>query len=239
MEPIIELKNVSGRKIEQVSIAVYPSDKIVLLGPSGGGKSTLLRFMNLLETPRNGDIRYHGESVDAHSYPELRRKIVLLPQTPVVVDGTVLDNITWTHSFKLSSDSNRGDGDFINCLEVVGIKHLADKPAEQLSGGEKQRLNLAMGFSLRPELMLLDEPTSALDPSAAAGIRAVISRLHDKGASFVIVTHSFTEAMLLADKIGIIMDGRLEQLDKKESVINNPVSDSVKQFIISHRQNGG
>ncbi|MBD3234521.1 MAG: ATP-binding cassette domain-containing protein [candidate division Zixibacteria bacterium] len=238
MEPIIELKNVSGRKIEDVSMAIYPSDKIVLLGPSGGGKTTLLRFINLLETPRSGDIKYHGEAIDGHSYPQIRRKIVLLPQTPVVVDGTVLENVNWAHSFKLSAGSGVGDGDFMSCLNVVGIKHLADKPAEQLSGGEKQRLNLAMGFSIKPELMLLDEPTSALDPSASAGIHAVINRLHGKGVSFVIVTHSFAEAVLLADRIGIIIDGRLEQLDKKENVINNPITDSVKQFIISHRQNG-
>lgn len=233
MDPIVELKNVSGRIIKNASISIYPSEKVAILGPSGSGKTTLLRLINLLEEPASGEILYRGKPASDYNYPDLRRKIILLPQMPVVVDGTVMDNMIWAHSFSSPPAYSRN---YTNCLNVVGIAHLADKPAEKISGGEKQRLNLAMAFSLRPELMLLDEPTSALDPNAAEGIHSVINRLRNKGVSFVMVTHSYREAVKISDRIGIILDGELKQYGPSAEVLANPSGDDVALFLESHRR---
>ncbi len=234
-KPILELKNIFGKAVRNLSLKVYPSERIVLLGPSGSGKTTLLRYMNYLNAPDKGQIIFHGKSIDEYSIPSIRKKDILLPQTPVVVDGSVLDNIKWAYSLNHKVE-DRSEEDYLECLRIVGIEHLCESPAQRLSIGEKQRLNLAMGFSLRPELMLLDEPTSALDPSASEEVRKVINRLNGTGISFVIVTHNFYEAIALADKIGIMIDGELIQFGTRDDVLENPINKKVSNFIDSHRR---
>ncbi|MBD3169141.1 MAG: ATP-binding cassette domain-containing protein [candidate division Zixibacteria bacterium] len=234
-DSIIELRNVSGKKLRNINLPIFREEKVVILGPSGSGKSTLLRYINLLEEPESGEVIFDGKPAGDYYYPDIRKRAVLLPQLPVVVDGTVVDNLKWTHSF--GSEPDCGD-DFKACLDVVGIAHLASSPASQLSGGEKQRLNLAMGFSLNPQVMLLDEPTSALDPASSRAVHSAINRMARKGVGFVIVTHSYNEALLLADKVGIIIDGQLKQLGLKDDVLNNPVN-GVREFLESHKDNNG
>ncbi|MCP4632025.1 MAG: amino acid ABC transporter ATP-binding protein [candidate division Zixibacteria bacterium] len=231
MEPLLELKNISGRNLKNVSFSIFPSEKIVILGPSGCGKTTLLRYINMLVEPEEGQILFQSESVVEEKYPLLRRNVILLPQVPVTIEGTVIENLEWAHSFNPGEKQNS-----LECLRVVGIDHLHDDPAGQLSIGEKQRLNLAMGFSLKPKIMLLDEPTSALDPDSAEGIHQVIGRLNAKGVSFLIVTHNFIEARKLADKIGIMLKGQLRQLGRLEDVINNPIDNETANFLESHRK---
>jgi putative ABC transport system ATP-binding protein len=198
-DPVFQVERLSlaypGRKgqppvqiLRDVSFAVDRGSSLTLVGPSGSGKSTLLRCLNRLEEPTAGIVRFKGRDVRSLDPLELRRRVALVLQTPVLFEGTVRDNL------RVQPDAARhdlSDARLDRALEEVGLDaRFLDRDGATLSGGEQQRVTIARALLGDPEALLLDEPTSALDPPNAALVVDTVSRLREMRALTVVaVTH--------------------------------------------------
>jgi putative ABC transport system ATP-binding protein len=176
-----------------------------VLGPSGTGKSTLLRLLNRLADPSAGVVRFGGSDVRDLDVLGLRRRAVLVPQTPAPLPGTVAENVEYGPSL-----AGR-QADVERCLVEAGLDpSFAPREGRRLSVGEQQRLMLARALALEPEALLLDEPTAALDEEARDGVEQTLQALHDRtGVSCVLVTHDRGQARRLATETIELRDGRV------------------------------
>jgi UDP-glucose/iron transport system ATP-binding protein len=203
------LENVRYRDILSIPRLEIPSGEVTcIVGRSGSGKTTLLRLLNRMISPDEGTIRYKGDPITAIDPVQLRRQLVMLPQTPVMFDGTVRDNLLIGLEF--SEREPAGDDVLRRVLEVMDLPKGLDDDAATLSGGEKQRVALGRVLVMRPDAALLDEPSSALDEGTE---RAVIGRLADaareRGVTLVVVTHSRPLANAIADTLIEIEAGQI------------------------------
>jgi putative ABC transport system ATP-binding protein len=176
-----------------------------LLGPSGSGKSSLLRLLNRLADPDAGSVLFRGEDVRGLDVRELRRRACLVPQLPAPLPGTVADNLRYAPALV-----GRAVG-VEKPLSMAGLTRLyADREADQLSVGEQQRVMLARALALEPEVLLLDEPTSALDDYTKGGVERTLATLAaESGLSMVLVTHERAQAERLADRVVELDRGRI------------------------------
>jgi len=175
-----------------------------LLGPSGSGKSSLLRLLNRLSDPDSGTIRFEGEDVRALDVLDLRRRAVLVPQLPAPLPGTVADNVRYGPSLCDRS------ADVETCLVRAGLdSSYAERDAAELSVGEQQRVMLARALALDPEVLLLDEPTSALDEAARDGVERTLAELARAGVAMVLVTHDRGQAERIASEVIELHEGRV------------------------------
>ena len=175
-----------------------------LLGPSGSGKSSLLRLLNRLSDPDSGTIEFEGEDVRAIDVLDLRRRAVLVPQLPAPLPGTVADNVRYGPSLF------DGNPDVESCLNRAGLDSAyAEREASELSVGEQQRVMLARALALDPEVLLLDEPTSALDETARDGVERTLAELARAGVAMVLVTHDRSQAERIASEVVELREGRV------------------------------
>jgi putative ABC transport system ATP-binding protein len=175
-----------------LSLSIEKGSFYLIKGPSGAGKTTFLRLINRLEEPDSGIIRFKGKPLDAYPPPQLRHSLLLIQQTPTVVDGSVEDNLLLPFSFKNNSHLKRPRREKIEHL--LAEVHLQDVTmndhAMTLSVGQIQRLCLVRGLLLSPEILLLDEPTSALDRESAFAVTTLLERLNvESGLTVLTVTH--------------------------------------------------
>ena len=175
-----------------------------LFGPSGSGKSTTLRLLDRLIDPDRGTVLYEGSDVRERDVLALRREVVMVPQLPALVEGTVADNVAYGPRLAGHSFDPRAP------LALAGLDAtFLHRPADRLSVGEQQRVMLARALALEPRVLLLDEPTSALDAKATAAVEATLERLRaETSISIVLVTHSFEQAKRLAEWVVRIDEGR-------------------------------
>jgi putative ABC transport system ATP-binding protein len=195
-----------------VSLKVRAGENLTILGPSGSGKTSLLRLMNRLEDADEGAIRLGGRDIRTLDPIGLRRSVGIVFQTPVMLDGTVADNIGYGPTLA-----------GIRCepsalMETVGLEPaLLERPAERLSVGQKQRVELARALANGPELLLLDEPTSGLDVGSAGRILDLITELQRSlSLTVVFVTHLLDQAERLADRVGLLVRGELDRLQPRD-----------------------
>jgi putative ABC transport system ATP-binding protein len=175
-----------------------------LLGPSGSGKSSLLRLLNRLADPDSGTIEFEGADVRALDVLDLRRRAVLVPQLPAPLPGTVADNVRYGPSL-----CDQG-ADVESCLTRAGLDATyAERDAADLSVGEQQRVMLARALALDPEVLLLDEPTSALDETARDGVERTLAELARGGVAMVLVTHDRGQAERIASEVIELREGRV------------------------------
>jgi putative ABC transport system ATP-binding protein len=176
-----------------------------LLGPSGSGKSSLLRLLNRLADPQRGGVRFEGEDVRELDVLELRRRASLVPQLPAPLPGTVAENVRYGPRL-------RGEEvDPEEPLRMAGLDSAyADRDASRLSVGEQQRVMLARALALQPDVLLLDEPTAALDEAAREGVERTLADLEGReGMSMVLVTHDPRQAERLARRVVRLEEGRV------------------------------
>lgn len=174
-----------------------------LLGPSGSGKSSLLRLLNRLSDPDSGTIAFEGEDVRTLDVLDLRRRAALVPQLPAPLPGTVADNVRYGPSLV------DRDADVESCLGRAGLDAAyAEREAGELSVGEQQRVMLARALALDPEVLLLDEPTSALDETARDGVERTLAELARAGVAMVLVTHDRGQAERIASEVVELREGR-------------------------------
>lgn len=175
-----------------------------LLGPSGSGKSSLLRLLNRLSDPDSGTILFEGGDVRALDVLDLRRRAVLVPQLPAPLPGTVAANVRYGPSL-----CDR-DADVETCLARAGLdRAYAEREAADLSVGEQQRVMLARALALQPEVLLLDEPTSALDEVARDGVERTLAELARAGVAMILVTHDRGQAERIASEVIALDEGRV------------------------------
>ena len=178
--------------IQDVSLEVYRGELLGLVGPSGSGKSSLLRLLNRLDEPTRGTVFLEGQDYRQMAPQELRRRIGMVTQRPFLFPGDIASNLRF-------GPAQRGetlpDSKIASLLERVGLSGFAARNVANLSGGEQQRVSLARALANRPEILLLDEPTSALDEEAKTGVEDLIrSLVSAHGYTFVLVTHDRDQA---------------------------------------------
>jgi polar amino acid transport system ATP-binding protein len=232
--PIFRVENISkilgGNKIiDRVSIELNKGDLKVLIGPSGGGKSTLLQCMNLLYLPDEGDIYLEGQKVIPSKKSTLfgfRQQVGMIFQDFNLFDHlSALENVAIALIKVKKQTKAKARERAMQELERVGLGDKADLYPAQLSGGQKQRVSVARALAMDPKIMLLDEPTSALDPELIGEVLAVIRDLAASGMTMVMATHQIGFAASLADEFVFMQDGRIvEQGAPQELMDCTPVS---------------
>jgi phospholipid/cholesterol/gamma-HCH transport system ATP-binding protein len=224
----IEFKNITkkfGEKIvvEDLNLQIPRGQTTVLLGPSGTGKSTLLRIATGLMRPDSGSVVVLGEdvlSLARGGLLKLRRRIGMLFQENALFGSlTVEENV----AFPLRRVGKVAHKEAIeraaNLLDVVGLPGVGKRLPDALSGGQKKRVALARALALEPELVLFDEPTSGLDPQTSAAIDALIRETQERlGATFVVITHDTTSAAEIAHHVGFLYEGRLRAWGTRQAV---------------------
>jgi len=189
--------------LHDVSLTLPPA-ATAILGPSGSGKSSLLRLLNRLSDPDSGRVFFKGNDVRELDVLELRRSAVLVPQLPAPLPGSVADNVGYGTALCAR------EADVPGSLERAGLDvSYADREAARLSVGEQQRVMLARALALEPEVLLLDEPTSALDETARDGVEQTLASLAAAGVAMVLVTHDRGQAERVASGVVELREGRV------------------------------
>jgi len=212
------------------ALGVNEGEILVVVGPNGSGKLTLLRVAGLLERPTRGLVRFRGRPTDAgHSLAE-RRRMATVFQRPLLADMTVAENVALGLRFRGVADAHGARVE--RWLERLAIAPLRGQRARTLSGGQAQRVALARALVLEPEVLLLDEPFAGLDAPSRADLLPDLGAIlrHDR-ITTMLVTHDRGEAQALGDRVAVLMDGRLAQLDETARVFHAPVSEVVARFI--------
>ena len=200
-------------------LAVAPGEVLAIMGPNGAGKSTLLHVAALLRRPQSGEVWIAGERATRRTERALRRRTAMVLQEPLLFDVSVLANAASGLRFR-GVRRREAEHRAREWLEQFGVGHLAAQNARTLSGGEAQRVSLARAFAVEPELLLLDEPFAALDPATReALVPELAARLRETQTAAVIVTHDASEALALADRLLVLVDGRIAQCDQTDAVL--------------------
>ena len=206
--PLFELDHVGLRLddhdiLDDLSFAVPDDGITVLLGPSGSGKTTVLRLLNRLDVPTTGEVRFRRLPLDGLDPLVLRRRVGMVFQRPALFPGSVRDNV-------LVARPGAGDDELAGYLRAAGLDPgLMDRVADNLSGGEAQRLCLARTLATDPEVLLMDEPTSSLDPEHRRRLEATAREMAASGTRMGWVTHDLDQADRLADHRLVLVAGRL------------------------------
>ncbi|HTP11393.1 MAG TPA: phosphate ABC transporter ATP-binding protein [Anaerolineae bacterium] len=199
---------------------------LAIVGPSGSGKSTLLRLLQFLEPPTCGSITFDGIALNGTIPLEIRRRVATVFQHPALLDRSVFDNVGYGLRLR---GMRRVPETIMNALERVGLGSYARARAKTLSGGEAQRVALARSLVLNPAALLLDEPTANLDPYNVGLIEGII-RGHGS-TTIVLVTHNTFQAKRLADRVGLLLGGKLIELLPTDRFFNDPTDPRTQSFI--------
>lgn len=238
-QPIISVSHLTKRfgdlvVLRDISFEVNKGEVISLIGPSGTGKSTLLRALNMLEPPTSGDIRVNGELITAKGYPLhlMRQKIGMVFQSFNLFDHmTVLENITDAPIQLLHMPEAQAREEALALLKKVGLVQKADVYPSALSGGQKQRVAIARALAMHPEVILFDEPTSALDPTMVGEVLSVIRQLAKSGLTMLIVTHEMRFAQDVSSRIFFMNEGLIYEDGTPDQIFCHPVHSATKAFV--------
>ncbi|MDF9825781.1 ABC-type polar amino acid transport system ATPase subunit [Breznakia sp. PF5-3] len=205
-----------------------------IIGSSGGGKSTFIRCLNMLEEPTSGKIYFNDIEVNAPKtdLTKVREKMGMVFQNFNLFEHMkVLKNITYALRKVKKMDEASADEVAMSLLKKVGMDHRADAYPHQLSGGEKQRCAIARALAMDPEVLLFDEPTSALDPEMTSDVLRVLQSLNHTGMTMIVVTHEMNFAKEVADYVIYMDKGRIEECSPAKEFFQNPKSERAKAFL--------
>jgi len=219
--------------LEDINLSVDRGEVFALIGPTGAGKTTLLRIIDLLEVPSAGEIYFDGKCIPRAGKQrlEIRRRMSFIHQKPQIFNLSVYDNVACGLRWR-GEEKNRIDGKVDHILEMVGLEGYKNRNARTLSGGEAQRVALARSLVLEPEVLLLDEPTANLDPVSTAKIEQLISYVaKQRNTTMIMATHDMSQGQQLADRIGVLLDGRLVQTGNDTDIFRSPQNEEVAHFV--------
>ncbi len=224
--------------VKSLSFDIQQGEFLVLIGPSGSGKSTTMKMINKMEPHTSGTISINGKDINSYNPSELRRSIgYVIQQIGLFPHYTIEKNIAIVPQMK-GWDEKKIKARVNELLELVGLdpEVYATRYPKELSGGQQQRIGIARALAANPDIILMDEPFSALDPLTREQLQAEVSALHKKlNKTFVFVTHDMDEALKMGDRIAIMKDGKLLQLDTPEKLLHEPAHGFVEEFIGKHR----
>ena len=221
--------------LKGISFSLEEGQVLAIIGSSGGGKSTLLRCLNFLETPDAGEIWVDGKQLLSDSEEEVRRNRLhfglVFQNFNLFPQYSVLENVTLAPTLLKRGTAAEIRQKALKLLEQVGLSEKADAYPYQLSGGQQQRVAIARALALEPHILCFDEPTSALDPELTGEVLRVIRGLKNSGRTMIVVTHEMDFARSVADKVIYMADGIIEEMGTPEQVFENPISEKTRSFI--------
>ena len=220
--------------LKDVNCDIDKGEVISIIGPSGTGKSTLLRAINMLEPPTGGEIWVDGENIMARGYrlDALRRKVGMVFQNFNLFDHmTVMDNISYAPMKLMGKSAEEARKEAMELLRKVGMAQKSDVYPSSLSGGQKQRVAIARALAMHPEVMLFDEPTSALDPTMVGEVLSVIRQLAKEGMTMLVVTHEMRFARDVSTRIFFMNEGVIYEDGSPEQIFEHPVRSATKAFV--------
>ena len=220
--------------LKGINTTISRGDVIAIIGPSGWGKSTFLRSLNLLETPTSGVIKFEGTDITDKSVDinKMREKIgMVFQQFNLFPNMTIKQNIMLApvKLGKMTKDEASAKADEL--LSRIGLSEKADLYSPQLSGGQKQRIAIIRALAMNPDVMLFDEPTSALDPEMVGEVLALMKDLAESGMTMVIVTHEMGFAREVANRVMFINDGIIQEENNPKELFGNPQNQRLKDFL--------
>lgn len=235
---VIEFQQVSKRYQEKIVLNQFDAkikkgEFFVLVGPSGSGKTTTLKMINRLIDPTEGTISLHGKKLTDYDVKELRLSIgYVLQQIALFPNLTVAENIELIPEMKhwKKEERRKRATELLRKVNLAPEEYLQRKPSE-LSGGEQQRIGILRAIAAQPDVILMDEPFSALDPISRNQLQELIKELHQElNSTIVFVTHDMNEALLLGERICVMRDGEIVQLDTPEQIRKQPADAFVAKF---------
>ena len=217
-----------------LSETICKGDVVVIIGPSGGGKSTFIRCLNLLEQPTAGKIYFEGEDITAKGFDvnRHRQKVgMVFQQFNLFNNLTVLENITISLTKVKKQSEEESKEKALKLLKRVGLEDKANAYPSQLSGGQKQRIAIVRALAMEPDVLLFDEPTSALDPEMVGEVLQVISDLARDGITMVVVTHEMGFARKVGTRVLFMDGGQIAGQGTPEEIFEHPQNARTKEFL--------
>lgn len=238
-QTMIEVQNLckSFHKLEvlkDISTTFYKNEVVSIIGPSGGGKSTFLRCLNLLEKPTSGSILFDGVDITGKKVdlPLHRQKMGMVFQHfNLFPHLSIMDNITLAPIKLLKKSKEEARENAMKLLARVGLPDKADAFPGQLSGGQKQRIAIARSLAMNPDVMLFDEPTSALDPEMVGEVLDLMKELAEDGMTMVVVTHEMGFAKEVANRVLFMDEGIILEQGSPAEIFTAPKSPRLKDFL--------
>ncbi len=234
MKPLYELQDVvqtyHGRIVLDVPrLQIFKGELLAVVGPSGAGKSTLLRLLNFLEMPEAGRLFFDGTAVSPDLPLATRRRVTTVFQTPNLLNRSVYANVQYGLKLRgLAVENGRID----HWLARLGLGDFRHQPAKKLSAGEAQRVSLARALAIQPDVLLLDEPTANLDPANVALIEQIVQEdCRQRGTTVVLVTHNIFQAKRIADRVGLLIGGKLVEVAETAVFFGNPSRPETAAFV--------
>jgi len=232
---LVELSNLVRRfgdvtALDGLNLTIQPGELVALLGPSGCGKTTALRLLAGLDLADSGNVIVDGK--DLTNVPASQRDMGMVFQAySLFPNMTALENVAFGLKVR-GVDKDKREKKSQELLDLVGLTTQANRYSHQMSGGQQQRVALARALAIEPKVLLLDEPLSALDAKVRTQLRDEIRRIQiEVGTTTLFVTHDQEEAMAMADRVGVMSNGKLEQIDRPNIVYSNPTSAFVASFV--------
>lgn len=220
--------------LKDISIEIKTGEVIAIIGPSGTGKSTFLRCLNLLDQPSGGSIAIDGVNIldKKADVPKIRQKMNMVFQSFNLFSHlSVLENLTLGPIKLRGTSSQDAEQKSRELLKLVGLAEKADSYPDELSGGQKQRVAIARCLAMEPEIILFDEPTSALDPTMVSEVLSVIRRLAKEGMTMAIVTHEMDFARDVANRVLYMDEGLIYEEGTPQEIFENPQKEKTRAFI--------
>lgn len=244
---MLEIRNLSKRfgnqqVLDKINLKIEKGKVFAVIGPSGTGKSTLLRCINVLERPEKGTIRLENQTFDFENLSKsdiqmLRTHTSMVFQNSNLYrNKTALENITTPLILVKKMAKEEAEKIGLELLKKVGVLEKKDAYPETLPGGEKQRVGIARALAVNPDIILFDEPTSALDPELVSGVLDVIKELAKQHTTMLIVTHEMKFAKNVADEVIFMENGHIVEQGPAKEVFEHPKEERTKQFLAKNNE---
>ncbi len=234
----LEIKNlvkVYNKKtvLDNISFEVNDGEFLSILGPSGCGKTTLLKILIGIEKPTSGQIFKKKENITKVD-PAKRGMGIVFQNYALFPNMTVLDNVMYALNLKLKN-KEEAKRQALEMIKVVNMEEHIKKYPHELSGGQQQRVAIARTLALKPDIILFDEPMSALDADNRLGLRKELKDIQKKfKTTMIYITHDQEEAFSLSDRVMVMNNGKIEQIDVPNKIFNHPKNDYVRNFVTNH-----